>query len=361
MPIASVQTGEFEISGNPHNLTIASVDTAKTFVVATWLLAGGWTTRRWCTVDLTSSTNIEFDTNSSPLSGTMVRWWAIEFDDSDFSVQRGEKTGNYTSSNETLSAVSLTRSVAMATMRGNTSQQDSENVARAEITTTTNLLLEKQGNINQSTMWQVIEWPSAVSVQGVASDIASSGTSKDNTITAVVIAQSILWSTGTPTANIVALGEWATTDELTTTTNLQSRRGDSNTTVIENFCYISEHPAAELVVQRGIITLGNTDLSDTATLTAIDTALSATWGSCSGREIGESTDNPNAENCSIQQEITNSTTLTVERHSAASTATVNMPWQVMEFIVPPPAGVPESVFPDILAVDPDVASYGQGW
>jgi hypothetical protein len=109
----TVQHGSTGNVGNPTNVAITSVNTAKTFVIATSRNDGAaFGNDDSFTANLTSATQLQL---SAPGSGvTMVYWQVVQYDDSNVQKVTGTITAPATSATSVITAVNLAKTMVIS-------------------------------------------------------------------------------------------------------------------------------------------------------------------------------------------------------------------------------------------------------
>ncbi len=328
MAIKSLQSGELTLTANTDNATITSVDLTKAFLIVTWRTDAATAFREaGVNARLTTSTNIAFQVALNGASTTVIRWTVVEFDDPDFSVQRGDVTIAYDNLAVAISAIDLGRSVATASMAFNSSSFTSRAIVRASLTTTINLQLVKTSTSNTRTSWQVIQSTSTYRVK--AGTITIVATTANATITAVVLARTMLWNTGSAAGNDPTTSGWMYRATITTTTNVNAERfTDIPDNLVIQF-YALEMPVGN-TVQIGEISFGAGDANLTATITSVDTTRAAIWARSALNTGGEAEDSVgDPDEVLFAQAFVDSTTIRIRRTNAGEV--LDVPWQVVEF------------------------------
>lgn len=237
---ASVQRGSVTIAdaATSNTASLSAVATGRTWIVHSQRYTGtgqvGSSTL--AREALTNATTITF-TRGASTSDLVIEWQAVEFaTDADGTVQRGEVTVSSTTSltDVTLgTAVTLARAfpwVAMST--GTAGPQPNNLLVQASLTSTTNLRVQRSGTSNTNVhSWQVVELASDWTVTPVAVQFANGDGDDDDTISAVVVADSFCliptlgrYGMCGNSGNDMSVG--TLTQTLTTTTNVNSLRGE---------------------------------------------------------------------------------------------------------------------------------------
>jgi len=182
--LKSVQTGTVAMNPAVQPVAIASVVTARTFVVCegdTGGVGSNPTVRATCELPNTvNATTLTITTNVADATMT-VRWYVVEFL-SGVTVQRGlVPTGTFTGVTATvpvgIAAVNLAKTFVLTTERVNSATQtiDEEWTTLAQLTTTTNLQITRlETGVALAVAWQVIQIESASVQSGTTTIPAAS-------------------------------------------------------------------------------------------------------------------------------------------------------------------------------------------
>ncbi|MBI4719436.1 MAG: hypothetical protein HY763_16695 [Planctomycetes bacterium] len=175
------------------NVTINTVDTAKSFVLTSGSESGTGTTYNnddFFRARLTSSTNLEVSGLGSPTNE--ASWQVVEYDDA--SVQRGtgSLTGTSTSTTASITAVDLAKSIVLLSWKTDISGTGA-NFLRAYFSSTTQLTIDRAvdtgGTIDFA--WEVVQFTDRTSVQYGLLAFDSTQTSRTATLTAVNLNTSV--------------------------------------------------------------------------------------------------------------------------------------------------------------------------
>lgn len=236
---ATVQRGSTTIPGasTSNTATISSVATGRAWVIHTQRYDGSGQvgSSTLAREALTNATTITF-TRGGAAGDLIIEWQVVEFEtDADGTVQRGEATlaSAQTQVDVALgTAVTLARSFPWVSMSTGTGGPQVNNLLVQPILTgPTGLRIQRVGTSNTNIhSWQVVELASDWSVQQVPVQLANGDTNDDDTITAVVLADSFALvptngrygMTGN-TGNNLSTG--SITTSLTGTTTLNTQRG----------------------------------------------------------------------------------------------------------------------------------------
>jgi len=179
--------------------------------------------------------------------------------------------------------------------------------------------------------WYLLEYSSGVKVQRGVLVQSNTGTSMNTTITAVASTTRafVLWSKTPKLSDTVFSGDDPVIGELTTTSNLQFRWGQSaSDSHIINWQVIEFTDSVDINVQKGSITTMNASTTSvTATLpTAVDPT--ATFILVGYRITASSNNNIGAR--LFRARLTSATSIVIDRSVAGSEAVPEIFWQAVE-------------------------------
>jgi hypothetical protein len=252
-----------------------------------------------------------------------VAWQVIT--GSEFTVQNGTATIGSGSSTTTAAISTVDTSIAFpviyfAPSTGGTGgpQNCGINVA---FNSTTELGFSRDTTAGTSTIrWQVVEWTGAT----VATYTTTlSGTSVNSTITAVDMDSTFVVNYFNCSGAIYD-GRISPKVTLTTTTNIQTTRDNSNNDIDLRFFVVS-HP--DISVQRGTIQMTSTVASNTATVSSVDTTKSFLMTHIAGNSQNNASSNDERSN----HVLTDATTVTVSRIGTGNLTDVS--YQLVEFVL----------------------------
>ena len=195
--IISRQEGVYTFTSDTlRNETISNVNTANTWVRLSIRAAESDSISNvsyYCTIDLTSSTNIRLQRGGSSRD-TTVEWTVIEFDSS-VNVYRGSFVHNLSTEDTTVPSIDLSKSISDLTYRNTSTLSTSVNirdcVVRNRLTSSTNLRTNvRTGFANATVVWQVIEFTQNISVQQF--DNVTTASPINVTISSVTMAKSFI-------------------------------------------------------------------------------------------------------------------------------------------------------------------------
>ena len=243
------------------DITLSSItDLSKSFRLASHQVHGSTysaddivTTYLW---DDAGTKKLHWQRNDSSEGTHTLQWQVVQYDDC--SVQRGSITTistTDTSKTENISSVSLTKSFLLFDFRaeGGTAANIASKLIRGKFNSATQLIFERDsaGSLAISDLrYEVVEFTDAVTVQEISEAFASSDGQEDATITEVsALTKAIAFASGRMREGKGAYtgddipGESWFTAELTTTTNLQTKRNSTNSTADAVF-YVVDFGAA---------------------------------------------------------------------------------------------------------------------
>lgn len=314
--IDNIQSGTFNFTGTDQTQTITAVTLGKAMLCVSYSCLTDQPGTGCVAINLDTTTTIRFRRDSSGNTVT-VKWYVIEFTAaSDIDVQHGViSTPTELNNDVTITSVgSLSEAFSFAmgcqNAGSNFGIDDTSESSLPNVTTVRAYIASGQGPPDLIA-WQVVNSPD-INVQTV-STTGTSSTNLNNSITAIVDAQTSVFSSGTAvgTSNIganAAFRHW-----LTTTTNLNSQR-DSGAAQHRFFVYVVEWPS-NVSVQKFRETSATTGATVNFTLTAVDTAKTfpVTIASLDalGKQAGDGGNDIQEFQCSL--EITSTTNLAVVR------------------------------------------------
>ena len=343
--LKSVQTGEITIAAGASSgtATINAVNTGRSIC-----LFNGWrsadtslvTTEDYIRVDLTDSTTVTAQTNSSNAATSRIaRYTIVEFDpDAIKSVQQSTIAigGSNTSATATITAVDTTRAfvVHLGQTHSTNNTNFNYNQGRLDLTNATTVTAQKDSGSNPTLTvgFAVLEFRAGIikSIQQItALTILAANTTQDATITAVDDTASLLvW--GGFGAHLFANADprYMPYVYRTSTTNVRAARTQSsfvetliNCTVVEFYPrWVKSRQAAQTQIASG-------QSSANATITAINTDkafLSWLSHTCSANVTGD-------EAVYTTAKINSATQVTINRGGTPANTVTNS-WEVMEFV-----------------------------
>ena len=185
----SVQRGKFTPGSINSSQTISSVNTDSTFIMASFASDNN-EYFRW-TVDLTSSTNINFDSVSA-VRVDSIAYQVVEFDSSDVAVQKktGTISGGSASTTATITSVTTSDTFIAAEygFSANTFASAIRHKDKATLDSSTQITIARSSNETASVydyVVYVVEMLDGTTVQKGTATIADTGTGTTATITAL--------------------------------------------------------------------------------------------------------------------------------------------------------------------------------
>ena len=338
--IESIQA--FSIASNGASTataTITTVDTANTIVIHNGFSAttanDGNLSVQYNQLVLTNSTTVTATFGSSAPAGITIKGYVIEFKSTVIqSIQTGDiLIGSSSSSNTaTISAVTLANSAVISTGgRIGDNNGSMENVmctlALTDSTTVTATRGVSLASTNMWTRYYVLEFkPTIITSRNAISNNMSGVTSTNTAITAVDLNKTILFNAGTRTGASSALTRCAS---LMFTSGLVrgivGGTGDSQSTANAQVLEFAQGVSS---VQSGSITIASGSLTNTATISSIDTAKSALI--FSGVTATTSTQQLSSSYGHVV--LTNATTVTATRGNALLTQDITLYFMVVTFV-----------------------------
>ena len=335
----SVQSGSvtFATTDTTKTATITAVVLSKSFVVFGVSLDENDPGAGSITAQLTATTTVTFQRLGTATNSLTVHWYVAEFT-SGVTVQRGSVTSPGASENVTLTAVDTARSFPLVSNSSSGSTYDANDFVRAEITTSTNLLLtmDNGGETGDVIEWQVVEYLDA-EVQTGNLSFLTTDSSKTDTITSVDTSKSWLIfnykTDGGTTANI---GQRLVRGVITNATTLTFDRSNTGQTLDLTYYLIEFEDAT--TVAKGQHTFGTSDTSVNKTISITDTSRAiATAGGgpcgCGGKSDYSADDKPGTGWFTL--DITSTTNLTIARDSGTPSSTASLEYYVVEFSINP--------------------------
>ncbi len=335
----SVQSGSvtFATTDTTKTATITAVVLSKSFVVFGVSLDENTPNGGSITAQLTATTTVTFQRQGTATNSLTVHWYVAEFT-SGVTVQRGSVTSPLASENVTLTAVDTARSFPLVSNSSSGMTYDDNDFVRAEITTSTNLLLtmDNGGETGDVIEWQVVEYLDA-EVQTGNLSFLTTDSSKTDTITSVDTSKSWLIfnykTAGGTTANI---GQRLVRGVITNSTTLTFDRSNTGQTLDLTYYLIEFEDAT--TVAKGQHTFGTSDTSVNKTISITDTSRAiATAGGgpcgCGGKSDYSTDDKPGTGWFTL--DITSTTNLTIARDSGTPSSTASIEYYVVEFSINP--------------------------
>ena len=263
-----------------------------------------------------STTEIEFGRDAALGSATTIEWYVVEWT-SGVTVQSGENTSSV---DTTITAVVIADSFVGNTCRIGGSTLDAASLCKAWLSTTTNLRMEDDDTTLTASFvmnWFVVE-STDFTVQ--AGSIALTGTTADQTITAVTLNQTFPIMSQSTASSVE-------TDDV-------KIRGHFTSTTVERFeREVSDGPDQDIrwqvvdigngsSVQSGTFAFANADGQESATVTAVTNGLPVASGFMmrGGEAAGNGFDSPSGGEVTL--DLTTSTNLQADRGMTDGTADI---------------------------------------
>ncbi|MCH8123473.1 MAG: T9SS type A sorting domain-containing protein, partial [Bacteroidetes bacterium] len=326
---SDVQSGTTTFTSVSTDVTIASVDLTKSFLVFSYTVDDEGPSQFLVRGDLTSSTNIHFEragATGSPI--VTIAWYVAEFT-SGVTVQRGNDPNNTETVNIPITAVDLSESFPLISWQNTGSTWGDDDGPRARLTSSTNLELDAVRVISGNVNWQVIEYDGAV-VQRGQHTLGTADVSATVAIAAVDLAKSFVIVSNTNGASgfpddLGIQAEFSATNQLTFT------RGSTGPLLEINWVVV-EFTDAESV-QSGSATFGAGATVSNIPITSVDLSKSIAFLSQhqrGGQGNVATPDNPG--HVWFAADLTCSTTnLQLTRALGSSGSTAEVEWFVVEF------------------------------
>lgn len=285
-----------------------------------------------------SATNqLTFNRNNAGGSPIVIIEWQVFSFSSGVNVQRGTVTNLAAAgANVTITAVNLSRSFATVNVRKDGAQYGSDDGVTADLTTTTNLFLDREagGADPQFVYWQVIEWTGS-SVQKITATLNNGVDSVSTTLgTSVNKSRTMIVGSHRQSGDLND-DDIASTELLNNTTVIFTRVGTANT--LSFVYYVVEFSDNTDVVHGSIRMLSSENLVSTAICSVTAAQSGILPPSCyfrAGSNCRTADDNMGFGWATMV--LTNGTLVTAQRANTGSAA--RFPFQVLEFTASTPTG-----------------------
>lgn len=286
---------------------------------------------------VTATRGVTSATFTTTVKATVVSYSAAAIN----SIQIGTITlGNAVTSN-TGTITSVTTTNAAVLLNGYTTSAATGSVASQLLSvalTNGTTVTAQRGGTNGSTSatvhYTVLEFkPGILNSSAQRGTIAVTASTNTATITSVATANSMLVWGGTSSTDTTNAGWGAslylTLTNGTTVTATANGTITGGTTSTAYYTILEFTPAYINSVNRGIITIALSTTSNTATITAVNTALSLANFTGWSAESGAANANDNL--CFTNLALTNATTVTAARNTTTASFTANQGWEVISF------------------------------
>lgn len=332
--LKTVQSGTAVIASGTLSeaVTIAAIDTTKSFLVFSARADGSIPERSASSGKVTDSTTITFTRAST--GGTVVieiSWYVVEFS-SGVTVQRGSELIDAATKNVTITAVDLAKSFPLISFSIVGAKYNLDDNVKAKLTSTTNLELNGDNTFGVGTVeWQVIEFDGS-SVQTGDVSFSTTDISKTATITGVNLTKSLLiFSQKNPSVANLNVASHVLRGRITSTTQLTFDRDEAGSLSIELTWFVVEFTDGT-VIQSGSENFGTGDTLKNVAITAIDAAKAVAMAGGMWGRYGKSAENTSGNYGSVQNTLTltTPTNLQIERAITDSAAS-DVSWFVAEF------------------------------
>ncbi|MGF1666467.1 MAG: tandem-95 repeat protein, partial [Acidimicrobiia bacterium] len=324
----NVQKGTATLAGGSSSVTatIAAVDPTKAFLQ--FSVRGNNSRPGDITVtgELTNATTLTFAREET--TGTVtIEWSVVEFV-SGVSVQRGSTTLASTSTDLPISTVDLSRSFVLMNSRATGGTFGANDFPRAALTSPSNLRISISSSGGNVVKWQVVTYNESAVQRGTAS-FAAGEASVTSSMTAVDTSKAwLVYTNTTAEGSGTNIGQKLIRGVVTNGTTLTFDRSSTGQTLDVAWELVEFSDATE--VQHASVAFANADTSRDVTIAAVDPARSIAVGGATlygGRSAYTSDDNPGVGWFTTQ--LTNSTTLRVQRDAALATA--DLGWFVIHW------------------------------
>lgn len=326
-----------------HDVTIASVDTTKAFLIFSTRHADDAPAGSGLRGRIANSTTLTFVRNNNDSAGSIAISWAVVEYSCGVRVQRGEFDGSPSTAtiNQTLgTSVAVDRSFVLTSRRtqGAGGSWDADDTMAADLTSATNVQFRfgSSSNSAQRISWQVVEFQqpgSALVQRGSITGLTAGVTSATATLaTPVDLTRSFVLGTFTSTATGVEIGERLVRTRLTATDTVTVDRNESTEAVGEVHYQVVQLNDGS-TVQAGSSAFADTVGAANHTLALVDLSRATAFGSTeiSGQNGGRSsyitTARPGAGAATFV--LASTTQLTATRSHTSGTAEIG--WFVVEW------------------------------
>jgi hypothetical protein len=339
--IKSIQNVSVTIAGSSATgtATITSVNTANTALFYGGQQVSGQNNfdGQYASIDLTNATTLTATRNISQSTTVTVWVTVVEFQSSAVkSIQYGTaSTGAAASGTATITSVTTTNSAII--FNGQVCQVASSSamsscLVHGVLTNATTVTATRGASSGSAVILHfcVLEFNSGIlnsSTQAATIQIASAGTSNTATITSVTTSQTATMYGGLITSNGSGAGNVYAYAQLTNGTTLTVTRNSNAAVTTTVPVTVMEFKAANVnSLNRAKTTIASSASSQTATITAVNTSLTAIShlgmsDSAAGTAIGDNLGDAS---------LTNATTVTMAR-GTSNTNSLDNSWEAIEF------------------------------
>lgn len=289
--------------------------------------------------DISGSTYTKVTLTRATSTGTVIIEWQV-ITGSDLTVQSGESTfSNSATLDVTVTAVTASKAFLVFTSSYDPTQNDPNGKVTpfsGRFTSTTNIRFEKQtadATRLPTVSWYVIEWTGAT-VQTGGQTIGSGSSSNTATISSVTATNTFVIHTyhQTDATNQGIANATLVNSVLTNSTTLTFTRA-ATTTAKQIYYFVVSHP--NISVQSGVGSITNGNLSNTGTISSVDTAKTFMAYGMSANNYSDNGDGDAQFSYWCTQALTNSTTHTFASGGTSNTRTVSV--FVVSYIDPQPS------------------------
>jgi len=330
---STVQSGTAQIAtaDATEDVSITAVDLSKSFVVFNYRVDSTNPSRFLVKATLTSTTNIRFERDNTSGTNTPVdiTWYVVESDD--LTVQRGNNSMTTGVSNQTITAVDLSKAFRLTSMMNDNTSWGEADLLKSRLTTTTNLELETNTvvNLTDAVHWQVAEFEGASVQRGVAT-VDETMLSTDVTISSVDLTKSFVLIDSSLSGVPENPANGCLRATLTSATNLHIERESFNATDTHTIAWEVVELPTDVTVQSGTESFTTSETQNNVTITAV--GLSNTFVILSSRQReGQSSDlsGSNPHTAWFSAELTSTTNLQLTR-AGSDSSTADVEWYVVE-------------------------------
>src|SRR3954470_8389799 len=247
------------------------------------------------------------------------------------SVQSGTAVNNANGIQTiTISSVDTTKSVLFFQTRSSGNRPVNSEV-RGRLQTATTVQFERITDETTPAViniqWYVVTFGSGVSVQRGETPLSAASTNVTIGAVASLSQAFVLWSMTAASADALWGADDQVLGELTTTTNLQFRANLLNAAHTIAWQVVQFTTAADINVQKGTTSLTGAATSTTVTLgTAVNTSKTFVLV---GARVTDGT-GPDIGAKMVRAQLTNSTTITIDRAAASTSDATEIVWQAVE-------------------------------
>ncbi|MBI3027268.1 VCBS repeat-containing protein [Candidatus Woesearchaeota archaeon] len=276
--------------------------------------------------NISNSTTLRFIRSGSGNS-VAIQWYVVEFE-SGVNVQRGTATVTATPHDITISSVNINKSFPVISWSNGGARYGSDDFARANLTSPTNLRVTSGAASIDNLEWQVIEFTRDVRVQKGDVNFASGDSVVYSGISPVDINKSFLIATWTASGNDIDSNMIMAA--FVNASNLSFERETTGTTIGLTY-YVVEFNTS--IVQSSTVNFTGTNTLKNIVINSVDTSRSIAFLSGSQMAGGSSdfTADDNIGTGFYTANVTSATNLELRRGTDTESAVSNATYFVVEF------------------------------